>query len=202
SIGVVEATGRIIIKPSWNKTRARDRGKIVLHIDPKMSFGTGHHESTRLSLTLLERYIEPNADVLDFGTGTGILAIAAVKLGARRVTAIDYDEWSIPNARENIKKNGARRNIRLVRGTAKAIPRTKFNLAIANIDYPTIVDSLPKLLAAVRHEGILILSGLLLSDLNALFDTFRHKSALPLELVTENGWAALALLKCGTKGSP
>ena len=73
--GIVEATQNIVIKPSWKNLPKKYKKKTVLHIDPKMSFGTGHHETTRLSLSLLERFLAPNMLVLDFGTGTGVLAI-------------------------------------------------------------------------------------------------------------------------------
>ena len=106
--GIVEATPHIIIKPSWKKLPNRHLKKLVLHIDPKMSFGTGHHETTRLSLSLLERFLEPQMKVLDFGTGTGVLGIACIKLGAKSVFAIDNDKWAIENTIENVKRNGVR----------------------------------------------------------------------------------------------
>ncbi len=194
SIGTIEATDRIIIKPSWKKRRAKDRGKVVLTIDPKMSFGTGHHESTRLCLILLERYLKPHFDVLDVGTGTGVLAIAAAKLGARRIVAIDNDEWSVANTKENLVKNRVARNVRVVRQSADRIPKQKFHLVLANIDYPTIARDLKKLLTPVRRKGILILSGLVTADLNPLLGLLKHRSAIPLEVIEENEWVALALL--------
>lgn len=194
SIGVIEATNRIIIKPSWKKARSKDRGKIVLHIDPKMSFGTGHHESTRLCLILLERFLNRDCNVLDVGTGTGILAIAAAKLGARRIVALDNDEWSVNNAKENIRKNHVSNKVRVVQGSVDRIPKQKFDLVLANLDYPTVAHDFKKLLTAVRLEGMLILSGLLTSDLDPLLDLLKHHSAIPLEVVEENEWVALALL--------
>lgn len=195
SIDILEATDRIIVKPSWKKLRAKDRGKIVLHIDPKMSFGTGHHETTRLCLTLLQRHISPAANVLDVGTGTGILAIAAVKLGAQRVIAIDNDPWSIENARENITRNNVTRRVKLIRGDLQILSRKRFDVVLANIDYSTIALTLSKLVASVRRHGVLILSGLLTSDLDALFNLLRHRSVIPVELIDENEWSAIALVK-------
>ena len=200
SIGIVEATNRILIKPSWKKLRAKDKGKIVLHIDPKMSFGTGHHETTRLSLSLLERYCSTGMNILDFGTGTGILAIAAVKLGASSALGIDNDEWSITNARENVKKNRVEKKIRITKGEIKAIPKKQFDLVIANVDYPTISKNLSTLLAPVKTGGALILSGLLTQDLNPLLDLLQHMSAVPVEVLNENEWVALALIKSPSQG--
>ncbi len=93
SIQPVEISPRIVITPSWHAV-PHGGDRIVLVIDPKMSFGTGYHESTRLMLRMMERAITKDSFVLDVGTGTGILAIAAVKLGARSAVGIDIDEWS------------------------------------------------------------------------------------------------------------
>ncbi|HEY4612069.1 MAG TPA: 50S ribosomal protein L11 methyltransferase [Bacteroidota bacterium] len=195
SIGIVDATNHIIVKPTWKKLRAKDKGKIVLQIDPKMSFGTGHHETTRLSLTLLERYCAAGASVLDVGTGTGILAIASVKLGARKAVALDNDEWSIANAKENVRNNRATKQVSILKTDLRKIPKTKFDLVVANIDYPTISAFLPKLIAPLRLGGIIILSGLLTRDVDALLDRLKHLSVIPLEIISENEWVALALVK-------
>ncbi|HXG38338.1 MAG TPA: 50S ribosomal protein L11 methyltransferase [Bacteroidota bacterium] len=195
SAGIVEATNRIIIKPSWKKLRKKDRGKIVLHIDPKMSFGTGHHETTRLCLSLLERHLSPGVSVLDVGTGTGVLAIAARKLGARRVLALDIDRWSIENAKENVKRNGVAPYVSVRQdGVDKPLKR-RFHLVLANLDYPTISRSLSKLLASVSPGGTIILSGLLTSDLPSFLQLLEQSSAVPVEVVAENEWIALALIK-------
>ncbi|MCI0706637.1 MAG: 50S ribosomal protein L11 methyltransferase [Ignavibacteriae bacterium] len=199
SAGIIEATGRIIIKPSWKKLRASDKKKIVLHIDPKMAFGTGHHETTRLSLTLLERCCYQGARVLDVGTGTGVLAIAAVKLGAHSAIGIDIDEWSIANAKENVYRNHAGRTVRVRKGDVSSLPDKKFDVVVANIDYPTIVKNLAKLVRPVKHGGTLILSGLLTQDLNPLLDALKHQSVVPVEVLSENEWAALALVKSDGK---
>ncbi len=193
--GIVEATDRIIIKPSWRKLRKKDKGKIVLHIDPKMSFGTGHHETTRLCLFLLQEYIAPGGYILDFGCGTGVLAIAAVKLGARSALAVDNDPWAISNARENVKKNRLVNKVRVVSRELSRLPDHTFDLIVSNIDMPTITSTLPRLVKKLRPEGMLILSGLLASDLSGFLDLLFHQSLVPLEVIDENEWAALALIK-------
>jgi ribosomal protein L11 methyltransferase len=194
TVGIVEATDRIIIKPSWKRLRTKDRTKIVLHIDPKMSFGTGHHETTRLCLALLERHLRAGNSVLDVGTGTGILAIAARKLGARRVLAIDTDDWSVSNAQENVIKNGVAPQVTVRKSALNTIHAQRFDLVLANIDFPTISRSLTKLTSFLSRNGILILSGLLVSDLEQLLDLLKRQSAIPIELIAENEWAALALV--------
>ncbi len=191
--GIVNATPNIIIKPSWNKLPLRDSQKLILHIDPKMSFGTGHHETTRLSLILLERFIEPEMEVLDFGTGTGVLGIACVKLGAKLVFAIDNDEWAIENAKENIKRNGVDKIMKVKLGSVSSIPRRNYDLIIANIDFRTISRFISSITLRVRKKGIIIYSGILKSDLNILSKLFSNNALVPLEFVDENEWAAVAL---------
>ncbi len=195
SVGIVEVTQRIIVKPSWRKLRKRDKGKIVLRIDPKMAFGTGHHETTRLSLTLLEEHLRPGDRVLDFGCGTGILAISAVKLGAHSALAVDNDRWAIENAAENISRNRAEKRVVLLEGDIKVVPNRSFDLIIANIDLPTITKSLKQLVRRLKPNGSIILSGLLVSDLTKFMDVISHQGIVPLEMVNENEWVAIALRK-------
>jgi ribosomal protein L11 methyltransferase len=195
SIGIVEATSRIIIKPSWRKLRKQDKGKIVLHIDPKMAFGTGHHETTRLSLTLLQEYLHAGDTVLDFGCGTGILAISAIKLGARKALAIDNDPWAVENALESIARNRVGRKVVARKGDGTKLPGQSFDLIIANIDLPTITKTLKHLVKRMKSRGSMILSGLLVSDLSAFMDIISHQGIVPLEIVNENEWVAIALTK-------
>jgi ribosomal protein L11 methyltransferase len=191
--GIVEATPHIIIKPSWKKLPARHRKKLVLHIDPKMSFGTGHHETTRLSLGLLEKYLEPKMKVLDFGTGTGVLGIACIKLGAQSVVAIDIDEWAIENTEENVKRNGVQKQMTVKLGSVSAIPKRKFDLLVANIDFRTISRFISALTTRTRKQGIIILSGILTMDMPVLLKLFANNNLVPIELLNENEWTAIAL---------
>ncbi len=192
-VGIVEATDRIIIKPSWKKLSTRHSGKIVLHIDPKMSFGTGHHESTRLCLVLLQEYLRTGARVLDFGSGTGVQAIAAIKLGARSAVAIDNDPWAVENARENVKKNRVAKTVKVLSGDLKRVPDRRFDLIVANIDMPTIIATLEQLLRKLRPESIIILSGILTSDLAQFMDFLSQQGVVPLEIIDEDEWVAIAL---------
>lgn len=190
--GIVQATPRIVIKPSWKKLRASDRKKLVLHIDPKMAFGTGHHETTRLSLLLLEDFVRGQSDVLDFGCGTGILGITAAKLGAKRVWAIDNDSWAIPNARENVKRNRVEKRVRVKLGSVEAIPLKRFPLIIANIDLPTIAKFLKTLCARLTPGGMILLSGVLENDTQELNNLASASHLVPVQYLKENEWIAAA----------
>lgn len=191
--GIVEVTPRIVIKPSWKKLPSRHRKKLVLHIDPKMSFGTGNHETTRLSLNLIERFLQPKMNVIDFGCGTGILGIACIKLGAHSVIAIDNDTWAIENTRENVKRNHVQRQIKVRRGSISVIPQIKFDLIVANIDFHTISRFIRSLAARTRKQGTVILSGILTRDIPTLLPLFDKNSLIPVEIDAENKWTAVAL---------
>jgi ribosomal protein L11 methyltransferase len=195
SINTLEAAPGIVIKPSWRRLRKQDRGKIVLHIDPKMSFGTGHHETTRLCLRLLHEYVRPHTSVLDFGSGTGILAIAAIKLGAGRAIAVDHDEWTIPNIKENLKRNRVSDEVNVILGGANSIPNRSFDLVVANVDLPTIAKAHAHFVKRLRKGGLLILSGLLTTDLLAVHKLLSHQGVTPLDIVEEGEWAAIALVR-------
>jgi ribosomal protein L11 methyltransferase len=194
SSGIVEATERILIKPSWKKLRKKDRGKIILHIDPKMSFGTGHHETTRLSLRLLESYVFEGARILDFGCGTGVLAIGAIKLGARTADAVDIDEWAILNARENIRRNRCADKIRVRASGRRPLPQKHYDLIVSNTDVPTLTSKMTSFLRALKPAGALLVSGLLTSDLESFLAVMAQYSLSPLEILSENEWIALSFL--------
>ncbi len=158
-----------------------------------MSFGTGHHETTRLSLKLLEQFLKPEMKVLDFGCGTGVLGIAGIKLGAKSVAAVDIDPWAIENTRENIKRNGVQRRMKVKLGSISAVPRLKYDLIIANIDFRTISRFIKSIVDRTGKNGIIILSGILTTDLPALLPIFKKNLLVTSKLEQENEWTAVAL---------
>ena len=160
SIEPILATEKIIVRPSWKEVENTD-GKIVITIDPKMSFGTGHHETTRLMLNLIEKYMKPNDFVLDIGTGTGILAIAAIKLDAKKCIAVDNDEWSIENTKENVIVNNVENVIEVFLGTIETVQENNFDAILANIQSSIILPILPQMISKIKPNGKILLSGLL-----------------------------------------
>jgi len=193
SVGIVEVTPRMIIRPSWKKTRKQDRRKIVLQIDPKMSFGTGHHESTRLCLFLLEEYVKRDSRVLDVGCGTGVLSIAAAKLGAKAAVGIDNDEWSVVNAKENVRKNRVGKKVRISKGDVRRLPSGRYDLILSNIDLHTNLHSVRSYAKRLHRGGVVILSGLLTTDIPAILGSLPAAGFVPVELLEENEWVAMAL---------
>jgi len=163
TIKPVRIAGKIIIYPSWKKKQlGRTKGKILIQIDPKMSFGTGHNETTQLVLKLMCNHIdEKDKLLLDFGCGTGILAIAAVKLGVKKAIAIDIDNEAIVNAKENIRINKTEHNITLRNSTIKDVKRSGFDVITANITSNVIISNLRYIRSKLKQHGKLFLSGIL-----------------------------------------
>jgi len=132
-------------------------------ITPKMSFGTGHHATTRMMMQQMQGLSMDGKNIFDFGTGTGILAILAEKLGAANVLAIDYDEWCITNATENTARNNCQK-IRLSQADVPPDTDEQFNIILANINKHIILQFLPALNAKLTNNAYLLLSGLLAED--------------------------------------
>ncbi len=170
-----------------------ESNKNTLHeiiITPKMSFGTGHHATTSLMIELMQELEFGSATVLDFGTGTGILAIMAEKLGAKEIVAIDVDEWSILNAKENIDTNHCA-NIQLAQ--ADNIPTNKsFRIILANINRNVILDSLPSMCKILEAKGEILLSGLMVSDFEVVNDEATNLGLHLQRKGEKSGWIALS----------
>jgi ribosomal protein L11 methyltransferase len=159
----LRAGRRVIIAPPWHEYVAENADEIVVVLDPGMAFGTGTHPSTRLCLMAIEDRLKPGATVFDVGTGSGILAIAAVKLGAAHVDAVDIEPVAVRSAAENVERNGVAGQIRTALGTAD--PEVEFqgpyDMVVANIISRILVELSPGLAHAVKPGGMLILSGVI-----------------------------------------
>lgn len=187
--------GRFYITPTWAES-IEDKDAITLLIDPKMAFGTGYHETTRIMLRLLPDCIEGGESVLDAGTGTGILAIAAIKLGAQKVFGFDIDKWSYENANENTILNQVSEQITIKLGDESTIPEgEQYDVVIANINRNILLDMASLLCNAVKEKGKLVLSGLLVEDEtiireNEFFSQLKH-----IKTKRENDWIGLVFNK-------
>jgi ribosomal protein L11 methyltransferase len=191
TIRPLRVTDRIVVAPTWHPYAAGP-GDIVLTIDPKMSFGTGYHETTRLMLALAERYLTPGARVLDAGTGTGIFAIAALKLGAASALGFDIDEWSFANALENARLNGVSGLFTVREGGLSAVPESGFDIIGANIQKDVIEEMLPGLVSRLAHSGTLLASGLLTADRETMTATLERAGLTIADERREGEWIAYA----------
>jgi ribosomal protein L11 methyltransferase len=194
SINVIEVSDKIVIKPTFREYIAKP-GQIVLVIDPKMSFGTGEHQTTKLVLILLEKYVTVGARILDVGSGSGILAIASVKLGARHAVAIDIDEWCHDNAVENSKLNNVDDLIEVFQCEITDIKESNFDLVLANIQKNILLEIAPEIYRRLKPGGIVILSGLLDYDDADIKTDFSELGLLFLETKTLDSWIALVFQK-------
>lgn len=150
---------RIVIRPSWLPHRAAP-GDVVIELDPGMAFGTGLHPTTQMCLLALEEHIQPRTRVLDLGTGSGILAIAAAKLGAASVLALDTDSQAVAVARQNVRRNGVARRTHVSPGSLAQAEGT-FDLVLVNILARVIVDMARQDLAdRLADGGLLVAAGL------------------------------------------
>lgn len=185
-----QTIGKFYVHPSWTSSKPAD-DKIELIIDPKMAFGTGYHATTRLILQQLPEVIKTGDKVLDAGTGTGILSIAALKLGAESAFGFDIDEWSETNAHENMLLNEVT-NFELTLGSAETIPNDAlYDVILANINRNVLIELLPELVLYLKDSGRILISGLLEEDerdfLNlAVFKHFRH-----VKTVQEQEWISI-----------
>lgn len=162
-------------------------------ITPKMSFGTGHHATTFLMVELMQKINFKNKTVLDFGTGTGILSILAEKLGAASVLSIDYDEWSINNALENIEANQCKHIFLEQRNNI--IGLLSVDIILANINLNVLTENAKNLSILLKPQSLLIVSGFLLKDEVAIISAFIEKGFVKKDMAQKDGWLALLFEK-------
>jgi ribosomal protein L11 methyltransferase len=194
--------GRLIVAPPWDHphrsaapTLPARPGEIAIEIDPSMGFGTGHHATTRLCLALLQQQHLENASVVDVGTGSGVLAIAASLLGAIEVVAIDHDADALANARENINRNQATVTLRQV--DLGSLESGQFDLALANLTSAVIRRYSLALARLAKPGGAIILSGFSPDDVREVAEAFGGELA---EMTVEGEWAAMLVRVRGKLG--
>lgn len=179
---------RLWIVPSWSEPPATDA--VIIRLDPGVAFGTGSHPTTRLCLNWLDENLKPADNVLDYGCGTGILAIGAKKLGAGRVTGTDIDPQAVEAACDNAERNGCAADFHL----PESMPEGEFSVVVANILANPLKLLAPALLGRVAPGGSLVLSGILARQADEVIAAYRAADpGLPLKLWREgNGWVCLA----------
>ncbi len=161
-------------------------------ITPKMSFGTGHHATTYMMMSDMRDLSFQGKKVFDFGTGTGILAILAEKLGASHIEAIDVEEWSIKNSIENAQRNNCHR---INFHQTSQLPEDKFDLILANINRNVILEYLPVLKEKLNQEGQILFSGLLTTDEKVIDEACKREGLHFIRKKERNNWIALLYLK-------
>ncbi len=192
----IKIGSKIVIVPAWEKYDAAE-GELIVRMDPGMAFGTGTHETTRLVIGLLEKYTTPGVRMLDVGTGSGILAICASKLGARECFAYDIDPVAVRVAKENVRDNGCTNVVCATSDLLAGVDLSggAFDLALANIVADIILRMAPDIGACLTQNGRLICSGIIgerAADVRAALTSRGFRIVREAE---ENDWVAILFEK-------
>lgn len=186
---------RLVIVPSWRR-RARAPEDLVIRLDPGMAFGTGLHPTTRMCLALLEEHVKDGCEMLDFGCGSAILSIAAVRLGARRVQALDVDSVAVRVAHENVRRNHVARRVRVTEGTLRGgetVDGAPFDVIAANISAFVLTNSREVLFQVARAGGVALLSGVLEKSAGEVRQAFEQAGWQHVETRAETDWIAMVV---------
>ena len=186
--------GRLTVGPSWAIPTTRDPASATVVIDPETAFGTGEHGSTRTALILLDRHIRPGDRVLDLGSGSGILAIAAARLGAARATGVEWEEESEPVARKNVERNGVAARVALVTGDAAVLAPLlgPVELVLSNILRASNVALLPSITAALAPGGVAIFAGMEEAEREPFLALLGAAGFEALDEAVDDGWWGVA----------
>ncbi|HOY38603.1 MAG: 50S ribosomal protein L11 methyltransferase [Bacteroidales bacterium] len=186
----VVISDKIYIRATFHK---KENYPYELIIEPKMSFGTGHHETTSMMCELMLQTDFRKKNVLDMGCGTGILAVLASKLGATQVLAIDNDEWAYNNTLENIKLNDVT-NVQCSLGDISAIEKELFHVVLANINMNVLKNDIATYAKHLKSKGMLLLSGFYDSDINEILAAANASGLVLQDKIVKNNWAACNLI--------
>ena len=183
---------RLVVRPSWVEYEG-EPDELVITLDPGMAFGTGYHPTTRMCLTAMEQLVTLGVAVLDIGTGSGILTVAARLLGASSAVAIDTDPNAVKVARENCRANGLGREVRLARGTLPlpSAPAETFDLAVANISARVILDKASHTWEALKPAGCFIASGFIHTQTPEVIERFQDVGFSDISVEYSDEWACV-----------
>ena len=189
---------RTVIKPTWEEYEAKAR-EIVVELDPGAAFGTGQHATTSLCIRALEDLVRPGMTVFDVGTGSGVLAIVAAKLGAKRVEAVDFDPVAVRVARENVRQNGAEGIVHTERSDLLKSVEGKADLIIANIIADIIVRLFGEVKGSLAAGGTMLLSGIIEDRLPDVVEAAGRHGFSVEKIEQEKGWAAVIVKGGGAR---
>ncbi|MFM7218242.1 MAG: 50S ribosomal protein L11 methyltransferase [Bacteroidota bacterium] len=193
SFSPVEIAGKVVIRAPFHAPIVGDE-MIELIIEPKMSFGTGHHPTTALMVEAMMGYPFKDLKVLDMGCGSGLLAILAEKLGSSDLSAIDIDDWSVENSLENVARNGCAK-ITVAKGNASSLSGTDFDIILANINRNILLQDLPRYVQSLRPGGRLFMSGFLQDDRKILVESAGAYGLKEEKSLVNGQWTMLVFLK-------
>ncbi len=185
---------RFVVKPSWREYEAEE-GDLVIELDPGRAFGTGTHPTTYLCIKLMEKYIKENQSVIDVGTGSGILMVAADKLGAQEIWGVDIDPDAVEVAKENLALNkvSEEKTKVLVGNLLNVVEDKKFEVVVVNILADVILLLLKDISKVIAENGILILSGIINDKKNLILEACKKEKLEIVEIIEDKEWVAMTV---------
>ena len=182
---------RIIVAPTWVEILPKPT-EVLIRLDPGMAFGTGHHPTTCLSIRLLEETIKGNEVLADIGTGSGILSIAAAKLGVRRVDAVDLDETTLPVASKNFQLNDVESVVRLQAGNGLDACAGEYDVIIANILTKVLLPMIPEFPQFLNAGSVVILSGIMTQEAAQVVKVLKLHQLFPIKIEQDEEWVGIS----------
>ena len=188
---------RLVIKPTWidyEPGPEAEKDEVVIEIDPGLAFGTGYHPTTHTCLEAMEQHVFDGASILDLGTGSGILTIAAIRLGANKVVAVDTDPQAIKAARQNFRRTRTSKLVTLIQGSLPhtAVNANQFDLAVANISARAVCDRAQFIVASLKESGVLVASGMMQDQSQQVLDTMDQLGCSVLQEWYQEEWVTVA----------
>ncbi len=185
-------TANIVVKPTWREY-LRNQDEIILEIDPGMAFGTGTHPTTCMCITMIEKYLNKGDSFLDVGTGSGILMVAAAKLGAGRVWGTDNDDIAVDVACKNLMQNRiAKATYNVITGNFMEKVSVRFDVIAANITSKSILILLEDIKKVLVKKGTFICSGIIEEDKNNVIEKMDNLGFEVIEILTKENWVSIA----------
>ena len=181
---------KIVVKPTWEEYEEKS-GEIIVELDPGMAFGTGTHETTTMCIRALEKYTKPNSTIFDIGCGSGILSIAAAKLGGKRVVGVDLDELPVKVSKENVKLNKVSDVVEIRRGNLLDVVDEKADIIVSNIIAEVIVTLTSDIVPYLKGDSIFISSGIIIEKVDMVVNALLKEGFKVLEISKMNGWACI-----------
>ena len=193
----------ILIIPSWEEVKPEDQDKMIIHIDPGTAFGTGMHETTQLCMRQLKKYVTPETELLDVGTGSGILSIAALKMGARHAVGTDLDPCAISAAKENLEANDIPEgsmdvmigNIIDDKEIQDQVGYEKYDIVAANILADVLVPLTPVILHQMKKGGLYITSGIIDEKEDTVVQAVKEAGLEVVEITHKGEWVSVTARK-------
>ncbi|AUM96736.1 TPA: 50S ribosomal protein L11 methyltransferase [Clostridium botulinum] len=184
-----KVSDKIVIKPIWENYDKKEE-EIIVQLDPGMAFGTGTHETTRMCINALEKYVKEDKTVFDIGCGSGILSIASAKLGAKHVIGVDLDPVAVKSSKENIKYNNLD-NIEILEGNLMEVVEGRANIVVANIIADVIIFLTEGVKAFIEKDGYFIASGIINSRKEDVIKKLEETGFVIEEVKEEGEWVCI-----------